>query len=170
MLNPIVVGQVASTEVRVLLDTILNAEKALKYLDEIQKAEASMLEERNKLTKAKDLDKAIAKTRETQEKLDRAMSDALDHAAKVKNEANVEAKRLLSEAQIESTRLKDEAVNLKMQAERDWDAIDKLKQQANQAKERMEAERDEVREQKQVVATLQVELSEKLAKLKAITG
>jgi chromosome segregation ATPase len=170
MLNPIVVGQVASTEVRTLLETILSADKALKHLDEIQKAEASMLEERNKLTKAKDLDKAITKTRETQEKLDRALSEALDHAAKVKNEANVEAKRVLSEAQREATALKDEAVSLKMQAEKDWQAIDTLKQEANEAKERMEAERAEVREQKQAVAALQIELSEKIAKLKAITG
>lgn len=170
MLNPIVVGQVASTEVRTLLETILNAEKALKHLDEVQKAETAMLEERNKLTKAKDLDKAITKTRETQEKLDRALADALDHAARVKNDANVEAKRLLSEAQREATAIKDEAARLKAQAEQDWQAIDTLKQQASEAKERMEAERDEVRAQQRAVSDLQIELSEKIGKLKAITG
>jgi len=170
MLTPIAAGTKQSAEVKTLLETILSAEKALNWLTEIEKAEAAMIAERNQLTKAKDLDKALEKARQTQEKADRTLSDALDHAARVKNDANTETARLMGQAKAEAHALMDEAEALKAKAVSDYESVAVIKDQAEQELRRAETERSEVRAQKAECTSLQAELSEKLAKLKAITG
>lgn len=122
------------------LDLIRNADLYEKRLKEIKAAAQEFKDEREKLTKAKDIDQALADAKQSAESARLALSDARSEAAHIVNQADAKATDIVGGAQARAAQIV-QAAN---------DSISETLQQLEEKKfelERLNAEAESIAQQ-----------------------
>lgn len=86
-------------------DLIRNAEVYEKRLKELKDAAQAFKQEREKLTKAKDIDQALADAKQSAESARQALSDARSEAAHIVNQAEEKAADIVAGAQARAAKI-----------------------------------------------------------------
>ena len=81
------------------LDLIKNADLYSKRLQELKDAEIAANAAAAKLTKAKDIDAALASTKQIEQSAQSVLKDAREKASRIEEDADKAAKRIVAEAQ-----------------------------------------------------------------------
>ena len=155
-----------------VLDLVKNGDEYKARLDELEKARDELVNERKKLTKAKDLDKALASARIQETKANQLkLSIQADYDAKLK-EANKLAGDIIDEAQekanhiiSEASKIKQAALLLQANAQEMKDSIQPLYDEAQEQRKQADTLLKSVKRQRDELKAKKMALNEVLTKL-----